>query len=72
MVQDLCNGGVSETIQYVTAFSGQTDAQEMRCDLTDRQIDKVNYSHPRCACAPRVNYTVRNLQVTIYEVLDSE
>ena len=39
----------------MTAFSGQTDAPEVRCDLTDRQTDRPNYSNPRCACAPRVN-----------------
>ena len=41
--------------EYVTAFSGRTDAPEVRCDLTDTQTDRPNYSNPRCACAPRVN-----------------
>ena len=27
--------------EYVTAFSGLTDAQEVRCDLTDRQTDRT-------------------------------
>ena len=49
----------------MTAFSGRTDAPEVRCDLTDRQTQlqyprcacapRVNYYNPRCACAPRVN-----------------
>ena len=43
-------------VEYVTAFSGRTDAPQVRCDLTDRQTDtQNNYSNPRCACAPRVN-----------------
>ena len=42
--------------EYVTAFSGRTDAPEVRCDLTDRHTHTHdNYSNPRCACAPRVN-----------------
>ena len=49
----------------MTAFSGQTDAPKVRCDLTDththRQTDKQtdrhdDYRNPRCACAPRVNH----------------
>ena len=46
----------------MTTFSGQADAPEVRCDLTDRQTnrqtDRVNYSNPRCACTPRVNKSV--------------
>ena len=48
-VPQLCNEAVSEkTSQYfsptlpaesVTAFSGQTDAPEVRCDLTDRHTN---------------------------------
>ena len=48
-VLDLCNGVVSEktpqifltllSAEYVTALSGQTDAPEVRCDLTDTQTD---------------------------------
>ena len=30
----------------MTVFSGQTDASEVRCDLTDRQTDRPNYSNP--------------------------
>ena len=43
------NGAVSEKTpqifgpplpaEYVTVFSGRTDAPEVRCDLTDRQTD---------------------------------
>ena len=46
-VLDLCSGAVSEKTpqifspslptEFMTAFSGQTDAPEVRCDLTDRQ-----------------------------------
>ena len=68
-VLDLCNGAVSEKTpqiflpsspaEYVTAFSGRTDAPEVRCDLTDRHTHTHdNYSNPRCACAPRVNNTL--------------
>ena len=52
--------------EYVTAFSGRTDAPDARCDLTNSQTDRQtdrhththrqdNYNNPR-ACAPRVNY----------------
>ena len=78
-VLDLCSEAVSEKtpqmfwpslpVEYVILISGQTDAPEVRCDLTDRQTDKQthkpNYSNPRRACAPRVNnkeqYTYCNL-----------
>ena len=53
---DLSNGAVSEeTLQffgpplpaeYVTVFSEQTDPPEVRCDLTDTQTDRPNYSNP--------------------------
>ena len=62
----LCNGTVLEKspkifrpplpAEYVTVFSGRTDAPEVRCDLTDRQTQTHNYRNPRCACAPRVKY----------------
>ena len=45
--------------EYVTTFSGQTHAPEVRCDReTDRQTDRqtVNYGNPRCACAPKDPY----------------
>ena len=33
--------------EYVTVFSGQTDAPEVICDLTDRHTDKqTNYRNP--------------------------
>ena len=32
--------------EYVTVFSGQTDAPEVRFDLTDRQTDRPNYTNP--------------------------
>ena len=49
----ICNGAVSEKspenfnfrpplpAEYVTVFSGQTDAPEVRCDLTDRQTHRT-------------------------------
>ena len=52
----------------------------MRCDLTDRQTDththrqththtdRPNYSNPRCACAPRVNYTCTHVHYTCTHV----
>ena len=46
----LCNGAISEKspqilrpllpAEYVTAFSGRTEAPEVRCDLTDRQTHR--------------------------------
>ena len=58
-VLDLCNGAISEKnpqifgpplpAEYVTVFSGRTDAAEVRCDLTDSI-----YRNPLCACTPRV------------------
>ena len=32
--------------EYVTVFSGRSDAPEVRCDLTDRQTHRPNYSNP--------------------------
>ena len=50
-VLDLRNGAVSEKTpqilrpplpaEYVTVFSGRTDAPEVRCDLTDRHTDRT-------------------------------
>ena len=47
----LCNGAVSEKspqifrpslpVEYVTEFSGRTDAPKVRCDLTDTQTDRT-------------------------------
>ena len=49
--------------EYLTAFSGQTDAPEVRGDLTDRQTDththtEDNYNNPH-ACTPRVNESTK-------------
>ena len=59
------NGAVSEKkthffpplpAEYVTVFSGRTDAPEVRLDLTDTHTHReTKYSKPRCACTPRVN-----------------
>ena len=39
------------------AFLRQTEAPEVRCDLTNRHTDRHgNYCNPRCACVQRVNY----------------
>ena len=56
-VLDLRNGVVSEKTplifgpplptEYVTEFSGQTDAPEVRSDLTDRQTDTTTPVHAR-------------------------
>ena len=32
--------------EYMTVFSGRTDAPEVRCDLTDRQTHTDDYSNP--------------------------
>ena len=37
--------------EYVAAFSRQTEATQVRCDLTDTHTDRHgNYRNPRCAC----------------------
>ena len=41
----------------------------MRCDLTDRQTDRPNYSNPRCACAPRVNKEEKQLGIAIINLV---
>ena len=76
----LCNGAVSEKspqifrpplpAEYVTVFSGRTDAPGVRFDLTDRQTHththRPNYRNPRCACAPRVNNYYPNTTLLPY------
>ena len=54
----------SSPAEFVTAFSGRTDAPEVRCDLTDTHTHTHthtdrhdDYRNPR-ACAPRVNYKI--------------
>ena len=53
----------SSPAEFVTAFSGRTDAPEVKCDLTDththRQTDRHDYRNPR-VCAPRVNEGYRD------------
>ena len=58
--------------EYVTVFSGRTDAPEVRCDLTDppthpptqththTHTHRPNYCNPRCAYTPRVNNAYNN------------
>ena len=51
------------SVEFMTAFSGQTDAPKVRCDLTDRQTDTHTHTHThthdhcnhRDVCELRVN-----------------
>ena len=58
---DLRNGSVSEfrpplPADYVTVFQDETDAPEVRCDLTDRHTHTDDYSNPPAPFGPFIMY----------------
>ena len=70
-VLDFCNERVSEKTpqifspllpaEYVTAFSGQTDAPEVRFDLTDRQTDRWTDRQTKSTTPTLAAYACRGL-----------
>ena len=57
---------ITRILRRIVCGTNKPSKSELEHGQTDRQTDRPNYSNTRCACAPRVNNAMKQIQTSFW------